>query len=154
MNATDQILRFSRYLSSSWCIVLEMLENNEDLVADWKQSSWETLVESSLLESGKFLEVYADGAECNGASSRVWIPEALPTHRIQCHALEQEPQDLLTGQSFSPECYSVDCLGAIKSGRFAEEPPFDCVLLYRGDAFRVSSIRQLSFFVMEISDLK
>src|SRR5687768_9177207 len=50
---------------------------------DWTQATWEFLVERAFpAEARIFLEVYGPGADLNGASSRVSLPEAVPTHGV------------------------------------------------------------------------
>lgn len=71
---------------------------DDELIDDWLQFNWEILVESQVCKKGtEFLEVYGDGADCNASSSRVWLPEALPTHRVLV-ILEKDSANLLTGR--------------------------------------------------------
>lgn len=70
---------------------------DDELIDDWLQSNWEILVESQVCKAGReFLEVYGEGADCNASSSRVWLPDALPTHRVLV-VLEKDSTNLLTG---------------------------------------------------------
>ena len=99
---------FARFLDASWNAALAAagaLDGVEstDFMADWAQANWEILVETAFRESvgfGKaYLEFYGEGADCSEASSCVWSPRAIPTHRILCQTLKSAVMlDLLTGR--------------------------------------------------------
>ena len=42
---------------------------------DWMQANWELIVEGLLSDGRLVLEPYGEGADCNGASSRVLYPD-------------------------------------------------------------------------------
>lgn len=88
MTEVDTVARkFSHFLNSSWESCEDFIDTNSfhSLRIDWLQANWEILVEGAFFESGVALEVYGEGADCNGASSRVLYPERLPSHRLVCH---------------------------------------------------------------------
>lgn len=72
----------------------------DELKNDFYQANWEIFVESLICIPGiEFLEVYGDGADCNGASSRVCLPDKLPTHRIACVPKKgNKVKDMITGR--------------------------------------------------------
>ncbi|WHI49534.1 hypothetical protein P3339_13755 [Microbulbifer sp. MLAF003] len=78
----NNLLNFFRlFLERNLSNLCDFME--DELINDWLQSNWEILVESQICFQGKeFLEVYGEGADCNVASSRVWLPDAQPTHKI------------------------------------------------------------------------
>ena len=120
---TDVMLRFAGFLTASWEAARRTAETHQqaardDFMSDWAQANWELLVETPLREmtgfESAFLEPYGDGADCNGASPRVWMPGALPTHRILCHPRSNElARDLLTGNTIESS------QGAMVFDRFA-----------------------------------
>lgn len=86
---------FRLFLESNLAKLISRID--DELIDDWLQSNWEILVESQVCKPGtEFLEVYGEGADCNASSSRVWLPDALPTHRILV-CLEKDSTNLLTG---------------------------------------------------------
>ena len=126
---------FRALLNTSWAQLQVFTKDveGECLVSDWKQFNWELIVENNLFQGENFfLEPYGEGADYYGYSSRILLPDALPTHAIYCHC-ENEVTDLLTGNSVtSPsEGYLLECFVAIRDGWYYEEPPFDCVLIVK-----------------------
>ena len=125
-------------LNASWPTVLAFEEqHNEpdfnDFRIDWLQGNWELTVEQSLLQGADFLQIYGEGADCNGASSRVLYPDKVATHHIVCH-----PKDgglILTGDLNSINLPSKSTIIVFESfvtltetGWFEEAPNFDCVI--------------------------
>ncbi len=80
----------------------EELINNLDkggIRDDFLQANWEILVEMLICIPGEeFLEPYGNGADCNGDSSRVSLPDKITTHRIQCYTDSNKVMDLLTNK--------------------------------------------------------
>ena len=137
----EVLVTFRAAVSSSWPSVWALFSEvradaAEGLVSDWLQSMWEMLVEASLTEgrSMLFLEAYGEGADCNPRSSRVYRPEALPTHAIHCvPAIGASFWDVLTKtQVLAPEPgLAMDRFVRLAtSGWYEYGPPFDHVLLY------------------------
>ncbi|MGI9282624.1 MAG: hypothetical protein ACR2PX_23760 [Endozoicomonas sp.] len=114
------------------------LESSGALKQDWLQVNWELLVEGLLRKEDEIvLEPYGDGAECNGASSRVLYPEKKPTHCIICESTNDDNvYDFLNKKLLMiPEGGVIfDRLVSIREdGWYYEEPPFDKVLCdYQG----------------------
>ena len=135
MRNTDAVLRsFSRFLASGWReaeALIGPIDPFNDLAADWLQGNWEILVESVLLPGGSgFLEVYGDGAEGHGSSSRVFRPDAQPTHRIICLPKHgATAQDLGTGQKVDLVNKSFWGFVHWNGNKLAVAPPFNAVLL-------------------------
>lgn len=128
----DQVMEsFRRFLDRNWSYAYELFgdaENNE--LYDWVQANFETMVEAKLCKSQEalrvstnlFLEPYGNaGAECNSPSSRVWKPDAKPTHAIDVVGTFQKTP---TGFYFSRFCSSHN--GQDYDDEF---PPFDFVIL-------------------------
>ena len=125
---------FRAYLITAWEAAVSLVDGDSSLLDDWKQASWENLVESRILEPGSYLAVYGDGSDCNGASSRVWKPEAPATHEVYCEAMGKgSAVDLLNGGDFDPSSCVLDRFVTWNGSIFSEEPPFDHVLLLRKD---------------------
>lgn len=108
MNVDEIVRNFQQFLEASWQSVestLPLTPEGEHFRLDWLQANWEILVEAVIrLDGISFLEFYGEGAECNGASSRVWKPDAEATHRICCVPKDgSEVTDLVTGWSIEPQ---------------------------------------------------
>lgn len=75
---------FRKFLNNSWQIMQPLFDADKtgSLQIDWLQANWEMIVEGAFLVNEFALEPYGDGADCNGASSRVLYPDRLPTHKI------------------------------------------------------------------------
>ena len=125
----DEIVRnFQQFLEASWQSVESMLP----LTPEGEQANWEILVEAVIHPGGaSFLEFYGEGAECNGASSRVWKPDAEATHRICCVPTDgNEVTDLVTGRSIEPQDLDFFGFGTPDRERFQFlHPPFNVVVL-------------------------
>jgi hypothetical protein len=165
MNASlnEIMLRFAMFLSRSWAPVKETAAVLEDIdadefMADWAQANWELLVETPFRElvgfGGAFLEPYGEGADCNDASSRVWMPSAIPTHRIVCRSRDGVGMhDLLAGKRIEPaHAHVLFAHFAARSqhGWHESTPPFDCVLGYMDNQEVLVPVEQLSFDAEEI----
>lgn len=148
----DSVLRsFALFLSAGWREVASILVQSnqfDTLIGDWMQSNWEILVEAVLFPGGSgFLEVYGDGADCNGASSRVFLPKAQPTHRIRCSPVPgRQPQDLGTSNLVLPE--EMEFWGFVQwnGSSYSLEPPFNAVLL-EGAENAVMSLSAVEFYL-------
>jgi hypothetical protein len=157
----DAALRhFAEFLTKNWTGVrastqgLKAIDANE-LLADWAQANWELLVEPHLREQvasrESFLEPYGDGAECNGSSSRVWLPDAMPTHRIVCRQRGTASfHDLLTDRVLEPPIGTVVLFEQFATradgGWYKVDAPFDCVLGYLGEQEVLIPLEQVAFF--------
>jgi hypothetical protein len=125
----------------------------DEILADWAQANWELLVETYCKEvageSKVFLEPYGEGAECNSPSSRVWLPNATPTHRVVCRPVSGENMhDILTGSEVEATTGNVvfDQFAArTEQGWYEVAPPFDCALGYLDEREVLIPIAQISF---------
>lgn len=89
-------------LRLSWSSIEQLISTDStgSFKDDWLQANWELIVERQLMSSDMYLEVYGDGADCNGASSRVLFPEKIATHSIILKSnSEDEIYDIL-GESY------------------------------------------------------
>jgi len=81
----DELLEnFAEFLNRSWNSIASISESDPtgSLKDDWLQANWEIIVEGMLGDRSIFLVPYGDGADCNGASSRVLFPHKLETHSV------------------------------------------------------------------------
>lgn len=162
MDVTKALGLFRDLLNSSWPTVLAFEEQYEDCSfnefrMNWLQTNWEQTVEQSILQGPWFLDVYGEGAEFGGKSSRVFRSDALPSHQILCQPLQDGI--LLSGNLTSSGSVSIstdmifDCFVTMtETGWFEESPPFDCVIAnhgssqvlfkYEGAEFSVEKIKQ------------
>jgi hypothetical protein len=152
---TDVVLRsFAAFLTAGWSeasALLSLVDQPDDYLADWTQANWEILVEAVLLPGGTgFLEVYGDGADCNGASSRVFLPEALPTHRILCAPAQGSPlRDLADGRSVNPSNMTFWGFVHWDGKTYSARPEFNAVLL-EGDEIAILSVEDIEFCLVDI----
>ncbi len=134
---------FRNLLVASWPTVLAFEEQYHepdfnDFRIDWLQGNWEFMVERNLFPGADFLQIYGEGADCNGASSRVLYPDKIATHHIVCHP--KKDGIILTGDlnstglaSNSTSMVFESFVTLTKEGWFEEAPDFDCVIAYYGD---------------------
>jgi len=152
----DIVLRaFAAFLTAAWqetSRALDQLEEASYLLDDWMQANWEILVEAVLLSRGTgFLEVYGDGADCHGTSSRVFRPEALPTHRIRCVAASgKQLWNLLTDGPLTDDEMTFWGFVRWEDGSYASTPLFNAVLL-EGARNAVVGLDEIEFKLEKIS---
>lgn len=132
--------RFSSLLVYYWENLSSLSENDitGSLSDDWLQANWELLVEGLLNEDNLVLEPYGDGADCNGASSRVLYPNKLPTHKIICIPLDnRQIYDILNKRQLDVSQNKIIFDRFVSIGKddwYYELPPFDKVLAeYAGE---------------------
>ncbi|WPP50689.1 hypothetical protein [Catalinimonas niigatensis] len=119
MNSIKILEEFRQFLIGSWNSLPNRIKNNDNYqLDDWLQANWEILVEARLFyDQNKInkliLEVYGNGADFNGASSRVFAPEAKATHYI------------CINQNYKFEAFGKQ----YENGWFGMELPFDKVLV-------------------------
>lgn len=146
----DKVLRiFKDFLERSWEPAIQLL--NDDLLNDWLQSNWELLVESCVCLPGKeFLEIYGEGADCNSPSSRVWLPNVLPTHKITVTP-KHDAIDLLNDGNLQSRKLVFEKFVFWNGSRYDVTPPFDFVLLTSDEEEFLVSCDQLVFTIAPIS---
>jgi len=111
MKLESVLEEFREYLLLNYRQISLLL--SDELVDDWLQTNWELLVEFRLQDSKittGLIDIYGNGADCNGAGSRVTLPRSYPTCSIH----------IATNCIFHSFGTSVD-------GFFMQEPPFDYV---------------------------
>lgn len=132
----DKAIRvFSDFLNSSWIIVSQLLLNrdytsNEDSINDWLQANWELLVERKVLRVNEYLEVYGEGADYNGSSSRIVDPEVLPNFKVVTKSRNGDKVlDILNNEQISLGDITFEKLVGFINGFYTFEPEFKYVLL-------------------------
>jgi hypothetical protein len=148
MTTDAAVRRFRDIIRDSWVYLKAATEEapERSLLEDWLQATWEIIVEGVVCEKDEFLEIYGDGADCNGASSRVWLPAALPTHRIECQGKSGAAlRDVLTGHELPSRPLAVDRFVAWDGRQYEEAPPFDYVLVEHGDRDAVVQAEDIVF---------
>ena len=129
---------FRRFLNASWPqveFVIGSIKQPDFWLGDWYQANWELIVEAQLCATpDETLEIYGDGADCNSPSSRVWLPDAKPTHVIRCGAKGRKtPVDLIKGQKLPlDECTFYKFVRHV-DGKYGDGTPFDHVLVEAED---------------------
>mgnify|MGYP000932168565 CR=1 FL=1 len=135
MEIDKAIKTFIDFLNSSWIIVSQLLLNrdytsNENSINDWLQANWELLVERKVLKVNEYLEVYGEGADYNGASSRIVDPEALPNFKVIVKIKNGNSiLDVLNNEQVRFENATFDKIVGFKNGFYTLEPEFKYVLI-------------------------
>lgn len=151
MNVTRELRGFRDFLEMSWPIVSNFIQVESE-VSDWMQANWELLVERKTCKNqAEFLEVYGDGADINGASSRVSLPTASPTHRIEVRpASNKIVLDKLSNKGINPVTLTFDGFVSWDGKHYSFEPSFHFVLLKDKDEIYVASVESVEFFLVAI----
>ena len=156
MEIDKAIKIFSDFLNSSWNIVTPLLidrsyTSDESSSGDWLQTNWEILVEKKVLKQNEYLEIYGDGADYNGASSRISDIEAMPTHTFRVF-LDDESIDILNNEIISNKVeFEFDRLVGFQNGFYVNLPPFNYVLLTDSSGMeRVLSLDKITFELQNI----
>ena len=157
MNLDTAIRYFSKFINDSWLNVMPLLKerdytSNESSIGDWLQSNWEILVERKILKVDQYLEVYGEGADFNGTSSRITDVNALPNFSIK--VIERsggQVIDLLNDEYVSMHNTSFVELVSFKDGFYFREPGFEYALLEDDLGIeRVVSIDDVKFELKKI----
>lgn len=129
MSVDSTIREFQQFLNHNWERVSDWLIDPNDQ-GDWLQANWEILVESRLCKPGEeYLLHYGEGADCNGTSSRVWMPECLPNRRIVAET-KDNTLNILSGEIIdSGTILNFEMFVASVDGNYWHGPPFDHVYL-------------------------
>ncbi|OJU73558.1 MAG: hypothetical protein BGO09_09380 [Bacteroidetes bacterium 47-18] len=150
----DKAIRiFVDFLNSSWSIVSPLLINrdyttNEDSINDWLQANWELLVERKVLDVNNYLEVYGEGADYNGESSRITAPEVLPNFKVNIKSINgNEILDVLNNRLVEISNMTFEKITGFKNGFYILEPEFKYVLVTDDNLGieRVFEMDQISF---------
>lgn len=151
------IMQFLFLLRSFWSQLEQVvkLDKTGSLKDDWLQANWELIVEGPLREIDIItLEVYGDGADANGDSSRILEPYAIPTHAVYCYQksgdtildyLNNVRLKLPTGGLLLDKFVTLG-----NDGWYYEKPPFDKVLLENNKNEIVVDIKDLEFIVKKV----
>lgn len=156
MTLTSEIKNFSEFLNISWAFVQGAFigEDGQDVTDDWFQANWELLVERTL-GVRVFLEVYGNGADCYGASSRITFNKELPSHYVICNSKTGNPlQDILNKEKIriTNQVIIFDRLVTITdNGWYDEIAPFDKVLCFIDNRELVFSLNDLEFDILKTS---
>lgn len=133
----DKAIRiFSVFLNKSWGVIIPLLSDrsyttDESSKSDWLQSNWEILVERKVLQLNEYLEIYGEGADFNGESSRITDINSFPTHSVK--VLVSKEQDVLNNVEIDSSEYSFERLVGFREGFYTDIPPFDFVLVQDED---------------------
>lgn len=149
MNVNEIIKYFSDFLNVSWNCAIPLLSeraytSNEDSINDWMQANWELLVERKILPLNEYLEVYGDGADFNGVSSRITDMNRVATYYLSVSIYAGV--DLLTNEKVNNSIFLFEKFVGFKAGFYTVAPPFKYVLvLDSNDVERVFHIESTIF---------
>lgn len=155
MNIDEAIRLFNKFLNVSWITVNPLLSgrtytSNESSINDWIQENWEILVERKVLKLNDYLEIYGDGADFNGSSSRITDVNKLPTHSVKI--LVNYAIDILNNIKIRNAEFTFDRLVGFRDAFYINNPLFNYVLVqdYSIDIERVFSIEDIKFILVKI----
>lgn len=153
MNIDNTIKLFADFLNISWTIIPKLLNDrdytsNEDSLNDWLQANWELLVERKILNIGEYLEIYGDGADFYGASSRITDKEAIPNFQVIVKPLNMSNiYDVLNNESVELIDCIFDKFVSFKNDFYYLEPEFNYILVldYTTKKERVFALSEIYF---------
>lgn len=133
MSLDELILGYKIFLNKSWSSVDKFFQHDStgSLKDDWLQANWELLVEGQI-DTGrvKALDIYGEGADVNGDSSRILFPDRQPTHSVLVHSQNKSIYDYLANKTIEiSEGTVLSKLVTFKNGWYYEKPPFNKVLV-------------------------
>ena len=85
------------------------------------------LVERKILPLNEYLEVYGDGADFNGISSRITDINIAATHYLSVFI--HHGTDLLTNEKINNSIFSFEKFVGFRAGFYTVAPPFKYVLV-------------------------
>lgn len=134
MTLSVALMKYVDFINKSLPLLEDYFKNQQNyLLDDWLQANWEIIVEAPL---NVFLEPYGDGADCNGASSRVWEPAKLPTHKLMCRS------------SHTGKIVKFDRFARIGSGSLTMELPWNCAISEENEPIL---LKEIDFFLEKIN---
>ena len=155
IDVSNLIAEFRDVILKAWPNVEALAKNDstESLKNDWLQSCWERLVEHSLFKYGLIrLEVYGEGADINGSSSRVSFPDDQVTHQVRCiPSIGGIAFDVLNDcqiQFQKNSGYLFDRFASIRDGWYYDTPPFDHVVLDNNGSEAVIKLSEVRFILI------
>lgn len=154
IKVNENISFFIKFLNCSWKSVKEFYsdENNRSEKYDWMQANWEQLVECSIskkINKEIRLEVYGEGADANGESSKILFPNDLPTHVVK-FKLKGKSKDILNSRDLeSDEYFEIEEFVAEKDGWYSTEDPFDYILFDCDGQQSLISVNEVDFYLRE-----
>jgi hypothetical protein len=156
MNINRAIKVFAEFLNVSWSITDPLISkrtytSDESSRNDWIQANWEILVERKVLPLNEYLEVYGEGADFNGASSRITDIEANATYSIRVFI--KNATDILSNERIQSNEYAFERLVGFKYSFYVDSPPFEYVLVQDEDIGieRVFPIKNVEFKIQLIN---
>jgi len=158
----DKAIRiFAEFLNNTWNTVMPLLieryyTTDESSVSDWLQANWEILVERKIIKLNFYLEVYGEGADFNGTSSRITDQNALPNFSVKINQSSQDKIfDFLNEKFVYISNSDFIHLVSFKDGFYHKEPIFNFVLLEDEKGIeRVVQINDIKFDLFEIKKRK
>jgi hypothetical protein len=152
MKIANAIMGFGQFLNASWNSVDELIRINEkqssnETINDWLQANWELLVERRVLGVDEYLQVYGEGADFNGSSSRITDFKSIATHRIVVKSRSSGNLfDALNNVYIDEnDSYEFDMLVGFENGFYHMMPIFSHLLVYDNSSniervFRISDV--------------
>jgi hypothetical protein len=158
--AIDKAIKiFAQFLNNSWITASQLLidrsyTTNEDSINDWLQANWELLVERKVLMINEHLEVYGEGADFNGSSSRITDISALPNFKLKIKSKNgNDVLDVLNNEKVRLNNVTFDKIVGFKNGFYKLVPDFSYVLI-TDDNLGIERVVALDDIEFELVHLK
>jgi len=152
-NVDKIICCFLEYLNYSLPQTQEILgsvDEYDEVMSDWMQSSWETLVETALFYGTlNSLPIYGEGADVCKGSSRVTFPSRHATHKIICTTAHLK-KDLISGKTIDISDCEFEQFVKWKNNWYTIEQGLDAILLSKDNEEYVVFSSDVIFEVNEI----
>ena len=117
----------------------------EEYFNDWLQANWELIVEKAICKPGEYLQPYGEGADCNGASSRICFPKAKPTHFLRCANRLGEVRDLLSGRIVDVSKLDFHSFQNCAENTYSLKLPLNAVLFEGDTGSYLTSLKEVAF---------
>lgn len=132
--------------------MLKGLDEEEEVLYDWLQASWEMLIESKLFYGSKrYLPIYGQGADLSeNDSSRVSSPRAAPTHKIVCNS-DGQVYDVISKQQVDITNFEFEEFVSLDEDWYSLENKLDHVLLSVADTEFVVRFEDVDFKLVEVA---
>jgi len=130
--------------------MLTGMDEEEEVLYDWLQASWEMLVESKMFYGTKnYLPIYGQGADLGiNNSSRVSSPTVAPTHKVVCSG-QQPVYDVLSRNKIDVNNFEFEEFVSLDDDWYSLENTLTHVLISQHDNEYVVSFDEIDFELRE-----
>ncbi len=133
------------------CSHLDEIEG-EEFVNNWLQANWELIVEAQVTVNECYLEVYGDGADLYGGSSRILFKDKLPTHQVLVLNKKGNTMhlDKISNTLINTANTVFHSFVNFENGKFCLKTPLNSVLLEGENGIVLIDLNEVDFFVSKL----